>query len=235
MRCCSRPIGFPGTVAIGFHSPSSGYVLKVIRDKPTDQYKWGVFDGVPSVIEKYTRVHEINRTGSMLDNIIYYNVKLARACFDPALLDEILEQAAGTVSLVGEDVVFRQLIVQFRLVPVPVFLERASQVEAENAIISLGTCIRNNAAANIYNKDLDGRNYGVGKYQKVYLFDYDAVQPLTDVIIATNLGREEGEEDVPDWFFSNEPVFLPEELEAGLRIDDRGLRRLFREDPWRLC
>jgi isocitrate dehydrogenase kinase/phosphatase len=225
-----QAVGFPGTVAIGFSAPSSAYVLKVIRDKPTDQYKWGEFEGVPSVIRKYTRVHEINRTGSMLDNIIYYNVKLDRACFDPELLDEILDQAGGSVSLVGGNVVFRQLIVQFKLIPLPVFLETASQVEAERAVISLGNCIRNNAAANIFNKDLDGRNYGVGKYQKIYLFDYDAVQPLTDVKIRTNVGREEGEEDIPSWFFEEGYIFLPEELEAGLRIEGRALRRLFRAE-----
>jgi len=221
--------GSKGTVAIGFCAPSSGYVVKVIRDEPTEDYKWGEFEGVETVLKKYARVHEINRTGSMLDNIIYYNVKLARACFEAELLDEILSEAAGTASLVGDDVVFRQLIVQFRLVPLTVFLETASDVEAERAVINLGTCIRNNAAANIFNKDLDARNYGVGKYLKIYLFDYDAVQPLTDVLVATNLGREEGEEDVPDWVFSDKPVFLPEELEAGFRIDDRSLRRAFRE------
>ena len=34
-------VGFRGTVAIGFSMPSSRYVLKIIRDKPTDGYKWG--------------------------------------------------------------------------------------------------------------------------------------------------------------------------------------------------
>lgn len=68
-------VGFRGTVAIGFSSPKSAYNLKVIRDKPTANYKWGTFDGIESVMKKYWRVHEINRTGSMLDNIIYYNLK----------------------------------------------------------------------------------------------------------------------------------------------------------------
>ena len=224
-----QAVGSPGTVAIGFSAPSSAYVVKVVRDTPTAQYKWGTFEGVDTVLRKYRKVHEINRTGSMLDNVIYYNVKLDRACFDPALLEEILSEAGGTVSLVGDAVVFRQLIVQFKLIPLPVFLETASRVEAERAIVSLGTCIRNNAAADIFNKDLDGRNYGVGKFFKVYLFDYDAVQPLSEVKIRTNLDREDGEEDLPAWFFEDGHIFLPEELEAGLRIDDRGLRRLFRE------
>ena len=63
-------------------------MLKVIRDTPTDQYKWGTFEGVETVLDKYRRVHEINRTGSMLDNIIYYNVRLKNEWFDEALREE---------------------------------------------------------------------------------------------------------------------------------------------------
>ena len=71
-------IGFRGTVAMGFSTASSAYVLKVIRDKPTKNYKWGNFEGIESVLEKYRKVHRINRTGSMLDNIIYQNLKKDR-------------------------------------------------------------------------------------------------------------------------------------------------------------
>ena len=92
-------VGSPGTVAIGFSSPSSAYNLKVIRDHPTAGYKWGVFHGIESVLEKYARVHEINRTGSMLDNIIYHNLELDKNWFDPLLLRELLSEASKTISL----------------------------------------------------------------------------------------------------------------------------------------
>lgn len=222
-------VGFRGTVAIGFSSPASDYNLKVIRDKPTASYKWGRFDGVDSVMKKYSRVHEINRTGSMLDNIIYYNLKLDRAWFDASLLDELLNEASQTVSLRGDAVILKHLIVQRRMTPLPVFLETASPSQAESAIVNLGDCIKNNAAANIFNKDLDARNYGVSRFLKVYLYDYDALEPFTDVKIRSNEGRIDGEEDPPDWFFEDGVVFLPEEIEAGLMIADRRLRRLFRE------
>jgi isocitrate dehydrogenase kinase/phosphatase len=222
-------VGFRGTVAIGFSSPKSEYNLKVIRDKPTANYKWGTFDGVESVMKKYGRVHEINRTGSMLDNIIYYNLKLDQNWFDPALLEELLVEAGETVSLRGDAVIIRYLIVQRRMTPLPVFLETATPEEAETAIINLGDCIKNNAAANIFNKDLDARNYGVSRFIKVYLFDYDALEPFTDVKIRSNEDRIDGEEEPPDWFFEDGVVFLPEEIEAGLMIPNRGLRRLFRE------
>jgi isocitrate dehydrogenase kinase/phosphatase len=221
-------VGFPGTVAIAFSAPSSGYTLKVIRDEPTALYKWGEFAGIESVLDKYRRVHEINRTGSMLDNIIYYNLKLDRGWFDPSLLDELLREAGESVSAIENFLVFKHLIVQIKMIPLPVFLEDASQGDAKKAVVSLGHCIKNNAAANIFNKDLDGRNYGVSKYLKVYLFDYDALEVFTEVKIRTNQDRIDGEEDIPDWFFEDGVVFLPEEAEVGLRIQDRDVSRHFR-------
>ena len=61
----SRAIGYPGTVAIGFHSPDSTYNLKVIRNKPTAQYKWGEFEGLDRVLAK-----SLNRDTLFLDFVI---------------------------------------------------------------------------------------------------------------------------------------------------------------------
>jgi len=220
-------VGSKGTVAMGFASQNSAYNLKVIRDKPTRYYKWGEFEGLESVIRKYTRVHEINRTGSMLDSIIYYNVRLDRRWFSNALLEELLNNASMSVSVNGNDVIFKYLIVQIKLTPLTVYLENANERQAETVIVNLGYCIKNNAAANIFNKDLDARNYGVSAFSMVYLFDYDALEELKEVKIRTNLDREDGEEDIPDWYFEDGVVFLPEELVSGLCIPQRHLCDLF--------
>lgn len=221
-------IGEPGTVAIGFAGPQSAYNLKVIRNHPTAGYKWGEFEGIDSVKQKYSRVHEINRTGSMLDNIIYFNIALERELFAESLLAELLTEASETVSLQRDMIVFKYLIVQPRMTPLPVFLENAEAREARIVIESLGDCIKNNAAANIFNKDLDARNYGVSHFLKVYLYDYDALEVMVEVKIRSNIDRVEGEEDIPDWYFEDGVIFLPEEIEAGLCINDREQRQLFR-------
>jgi isocitrate dehydrogenase kinase/phosphatase len=220
--------GSPGTVTIAFTSPQLDYVLKVIRDQPTSGYKWESFAGVDAVLAKYKRVHEINRTGSMLDNIVYYNLKLARPWFEPALAAELVQSAGNSVQLQGGAVVFKYLIAQRKLTPLNVFLETAPEHKAQRAMVNLGFCIRNNAAANVFNKDFDIRNYGVSRYLKIYLYDYDAVEALTDVKVRTNRDRCDGEEDVPAWFFEPGVIFLPEEIEAGLRVRNRTLRRAFR-------
>ena len=222
-------VGFRGSVAIGFAAPSSDYNLKVIRDVPTEQYKWGDFPGIRAVLDKYRRVHEIDRTGSMLDNIIYFNLELDPAWFEPGLLAELLRDAAESVSLRDDTVILKHLIVQRRVRPLPVFFRDATPEEAREVIVNLGHCIKNNAAANVFNKDLDARNYGVSRFRKVYLFDYDALEPLTQVKVRSNVGRFDGEDDVPDWFYEDGVIFLPEEIETGFRIHDRGLRRLFRD------
>ena len=222
-------VGFRGSVAIGFAAPSSDYNLKVIRDVPTEQYKWGEFPGIRAVLDKYRRVHEIDRTGSMLDNIIYFNLELDPAWFEPGLLAELLRDAAESVSLRDDTVILKHLIVQRRVRPLPVFFRDATPEEAREVIVNLGHCIKNNAAANVFNKDLDARNYGVSRFHKVYLFDYDALEPLTQVKVRSNMDRFDGEDDVPDWFYEDGVIFLPEEIESGFRLHERGLRRLFRD------
>jgi isocitrate dehydrogenase kinase/phosphatase len=225
-----RSPGVPGTVALGFTFDSCSYHLKVIRDQPTKAYKWGAYPGVAAVTEKYRVVHEINRAGSMLDNVMYFNLRLDRNMFDPALLDEISGEASGSVQVVDDGVFLRSLIVQLKIIPLPVYLERATESETRAAIARLGHCIRNNAATNIFNKDLDSRNYGVGRYGRVYLFDYDAVEKLTDVKIRTNSDREPGEDVVPGWFFEAGVIFLPEELEHGMQFKNDFARRCFRQE-----
>jgi isocitrate dehydrogenase kinase/phosphatase len=155
--------------------------------------------------------------------------KLERELFAESLLAELLTEASETVSPQGDMVVFKYLIVQPRMTPLPVFLENAGEREVRIVIESLGDCIKNNAAANIFNKDLDARNYGVSHFLKVYLYDYDALEVMVDVKIRSNLDRFDGEEDIPDWYFEDGVIFLPEEIEAGLCINDREQRQLFRE------
>ncbi|MFV2031796.1 MAG: isocitrate dehydrogenase kinase/phosphatase AceK regulatory subunit, partial [Gammaproteobacteria bacterium] len=50
--CLETAVGSKGTVAMGFSSKNSAYNLKVIRDRPTEKYKWGKFEGLESVIRK---------------------------------------------------------------------------------------------------------------------------------------------------------------------------------------
>jgi isocitrate dehydrogenase kinase/phosphatase len=223
-----RSPGATGTVALGFTFEDCSYHLKVIRDRPTKSYKWGSFPGVPAVVDKYREVHEINRAGSMLDNAMYFNLRLDLDLFEESLLAEICAECAGSAQLDADGLLLRSLIVQLKIVPLPVYLATADSSQTRAVVAALGDCIRNNAATNIFNRDLDSRNYGVGRYGRVFLFDYDAVERLTDVKIRTNSDLEPGEEGVPAWFFEEGVIFLPEELELGMQFVTEEARRCFR-------
>src|SRR5207237_9985484 len=109
-------------VTIAFTAPLLDYVLKVIRDRPTSAYKWDSFDGLDVVLAKYKRAHEINRTGSMLDNIVYYNLKLERSWFEPALATELLHASSNSVREQGGGLVFKYLIAKLKLTRLSGFL-----------------------------------------------------------------------------------------------------------------
>jgi isocitrate dehydrogenase kinase/phosphatase len=49
------------------------------------------------------------------------------------------------------------------------------------------------------------------------------------VKIRTNSDREPGEESVPDWYFEDGVIFLPEEIEYGLQLRNDFARRCFRD------
>ncbi len=135
--------GKPGTVAIAFCMPQSAYVLKVIRDMPAGDYKWGKFEGTASVLRKYNRVHEINRMDSMLDTMIFYNLLLKISWFAPELLSLLLADASESVVLDDEALVFKYLVVQRKLTPLPIYLENAAPHQAAIAMSNLGYCIKN--------------------------------------------------------------------------------------------
>jgi len=225
----ARSPGAPGTVAIGFTFDACSYHLKMIRDRPSAAYKWGAYPGTAAVLEKYRDVHEIDRAGSLLDNVMYFNLRLESAMFETELLAEMREVAAGNVQVDADGVLLRSLIVQVKIVPLPVFLASATDEQIHDAMVSLGRCIRNNTAINLFNRDLDSRNYGVGRYGRVFLFDYDAVERFTDIKIRTNADREPGEEALPDWVFEAGTIFLPEELDYGMQFGNRLALQCFRE------
>ena len=203
-------VGFRGTVAIAFSAPSSRYVLKVIRDTPTDQYKWGAFEGVEAVLDKYRRVHEINRTGSMLDNIIYYNLRLQDDWFDEALREELLQNAGACVTSLEGTLVFQHLIAQPKMIPLPNFLDSAAPAGRRD-------CRRKPRP--LHQEQRRGQHLQQGSRRpelrreqasEGLSVDYDALEPFTDIKIRTNHDRVDGEEDVPDWFFEDGVIFLPE-------------------------
>ena len=150
-------------------------------------YKWDSFEGVDAVLGKYKRVHEINRTGSMLDNILYYNLKLDCAWFDPNSWTNCCKRREQRGAAAGRRAGLQVPGGAAQAHAAQCVPDVAPEDKASRAMVNLGLCIRNNAAANVFNKDFDVRNYGVSRYLKVYLYDYDARRSPDRVKVRTNL------------------------------------------------
>ena len=75
------------------------------------------------MIDKYRVVHEINRAGSMLDNVMYFNLRLDRDLFEPGVAggDPAARRRAARSSTATASFI-RSLIVQLKIVPLPVYL-----------------------------------------------------------------------------------------------------------------
>ena len=67
------------------------------------------------------------------------------------------------------------------MVPLNIYLDRATPDELERAVVEYGNAIRDLAIANIFPGDMLWRNFGVTRYGRVVFYDYDEIEYLTDV------------------------------------------------------
>jgi len=169
--------GVPGTVMITFSLPTFRYVFKVIRDissKPT-------FAGPQHVKQQYWRVHRMDRVGRMLDIMTFHNLRFSRDHFVPELLDTLAQGAPSNVDITQGQVVFRHLYAEREVFPLDVFLrdDSFSVPVRSQAAIDYGRAIKDLAATGIFVGDYMPKNFGVTRYGRVVLYDYDDLDDLT--------------------------------------------------------
>jgi isocitrate dehydrogenase kinase/phosphatase len=114
------------------------------------------------------------------------------------------------------------------LVPLNIYIDRASPAELETAVIDYGNAIRDLTAANIFPGDMLWRNFGVTSYGRVVFYDYDEIEYLCDVNFrripaAPNTDAELAAEP---WYGVMRNDVFPEEFGTFLLADPR-LRELF--------
>jgi isocitrate dehydrogenase kinase/phosphatase len=168
--------GIPGMVMLVFTLPSFPYVFKLIRDvilppKEVDR---------ATVKAKYLLVKQHDRVGRMADTLEYSDVALPLERVDPGLLAQMRELAPSQIEEEDGTLIIRHLYVEQRMVPLNIYLDRASEAEAEHAVIEYGDAIRELASANIFPGDLLWKNFGVTRYHYVVFYDYDEIEYLTE-------------------------------------------------------
>ena len=169
--------GIRGQVMLVFTLPSFPYVFKVIKDvfgpgKNTDR---------ATVRSKFSMVKHVDRVGRMADTLEFTHLALPRERFSAGLLEQLAALASSSVEVDGDALVVRHCYVERRMVPLNIYLDRATVEELEPVVIEYGNALRDLAIANIFAGDLLWRNFGVTRYGRVVFYDYDEIEYLTDL------------------------------------------------------
>ena len=201
--------GQRGLVMVVFTLPSHDLVFKVIRDRfgpPKNTSR-------AEVMEKYRWVFEHDRVGRLVDAQEYKQLRLPKARFMPALLQELLTEAGSVCRLDGEDLIVGHCYIERRLRPLDMFLRDADSAAAEGALLDYGDALRELAGNDVFPGDLLFKNFGVTSQGKVVFYDYDEVTSLRecnfrDLPVASN---EEEEFSAEPWFFVAPNDVFPEQ------------------------
>lgn len=211
--------GQRGLVMAVFTLPGYEFVFKVIKDhfpqqKPTTRRQ---------VMEKYRLVLLHDRVGRLVDFQEFEHLTFPRARFREAILEELLEVAGQTVELSGDDVVVRHVYVGRRVVPLDLYLAKASAAEAEAAVRDWGYALKDLAAANIFPGDMLLKNFGVTRHGRVVFYDYDELCPLTECSFRRFPQARDPYEEMAaqPWFSVGENDVFPEEFASFMGLEGR--------------
>jgi len=166
--------GQRGLVMICFTLPSLDVVFKVIRDHIPVQKNLSRGD----VQARYEFVFKHDRAGRLVDAQEFRRLRFARRRFSAQVLAELQADAADSVHVDGDDLVFDHLYVERRVTPLDLYLASAPANLAQQAALDYGCALRDLAYTNIFAGDLLAKNFGVTQQGRVVFYDYDEVVPL---------------------------------------------------------
>jgi isocitrate dehydrogenase kinase/phosphatase len=169
-----------------------------------------------------------DRAGRLVDAQEYEHLKFDKSRFSDELLQELIEFAANTVTVIGDSVIIKHLYTERKLSPLNLYVKEASEQAAREAVIDYGNAIKDIIAANLFPGDILLKNFGVTRHGRVVFYDYDEICLLTDCNFrAIPPPRNFNEELDPEpWFYVGEADIFPEEFKAFLELDG-ALRELF--------
>ncbi len=168
--------GIKGMVMHVFALPSYNVVFKIIKDKfaPPKQTTQ------EEVKQKYDLVNQHDRVGRMADSHMFENLVFERRRFSEELLKELLEDAPSKIILNEDTLEIKHLYVEKKMIPLNLYLEKATEVDAYDVIEEYGKAIKQLAAVNIFPGDMLLKNFGVTRLKRVVFYDYDEIGFLTD-------------------------------------------------------
>lgn len=211
--------GDPGLVMIVFTLPSYDLVFKVIRDRfgpPKNSTR-------DDVMAKYQLVFKHDRAGRLIDTQEFTHIGFPLAKFDPTVVSELMDEAAETSRIDGDQLVIKHLYVERRLRPLNLFLRECDRVIGEAAVIDYGLALKDLARTNVFPGDLLLKNFGVTRHGRVIFYDYDELCLVTDCNFreVPPPRFEEDEMRSRPWFYVNGNDIFPAEFMPFLAMDDR--------------
>ena len=211
--------GIKGLVMTVFTLPSYPYVFKVIKDFIAPQKEVTR----EKVEMQYNRVKMHDRVGRMADTLEYSDVAFPIDRFTPELLAEMRAMVPSLIEEDEHEIVVKHLYIERRMVPLNIYLDRASDVELETAIREYGNALKQLAAANIFAGDLLFKNFGVTRYGRVVFYDYDEIDYLHECNFRTipEPRTPEDELSAEPWYSVGPKDIFPEEWGAFLLSNAR--------------
>lgn len=210
--------GERGLVMICFTLPSLDVVFKLIRDR---------FPPVKNilrqdVLDKYQFVFRHDRAGRLVDAQEFKRVRLPRARFAPALLEELAVEAAESVHEDGDDIVFDHMYIERRMTPLNLLLRQTDEAAALRAVLDYGQAIRDLALSNVFAGDLLLKNFGVTRHGRVIFYDYDELCRVTDCRFrdVPQASNDEDEMRGETWFYVADNDVFPETFLNFLAFTD---------------
>jgi isocitrate dehydrogenase kinase/phosphatase len=222
--------GIKGMVMLVFTLPSFPYVFKLMRDRfapPKDIDHQTVKD-------KYLMVKLHDRVGRMADTLEYSLVALPLARFDPALIEELKRECGSIIEIDGDSIVIGHVYIERRMQPLNIHVEElrrdGDEARLREVLREYGNAIKELAGAGIFPGDMLLKNFGVTRHERVVFYDYDEIQPMTDMCFRRIPPARSYEEELaaePYWSIGPTDVF-PEQFDRFLVADPRA-REIFLE------
>jgi isocitrate dehydrogenase kinase/phosphatase len=165
----------------------------------------------------------------LVDAQEFKRVRLPKARFTTELIEELLSEAAETVHIDGDDLVFDHMYIERRMIPLNLYLREAPPEAADKAVVDYGQAIRDLALSNIFAGDLLLKNFGVTRHGRVIFYDYDELCQVTDCRFREMPQADNDEDEMRGeaWFYVADNDVFPETFLNFLAFSDEQ-RELFR-------
>ena len=208
--------GVRGMVMIVFTLPGYDAVFKVIRDR----FPYPKQTTRRQVMAKYRLVFRHDRAGRLIDAHEFEHMRFLRAQFSGELLEELLREAARSVTLDGETVILHHVYVERKVVPLDIYLRESNPVKATAAMIDYGRAIKNLALSDIFPGDMLLKNFGVTRSGRVVFYDYDELSKVTDCNFREMPETQDPADEMSadPWFGVGEHDIFPEEFRNFLGV-----------------